>query len=751
MRVPGNGDIAANAPTSRRRDARSVALLLLVALAALLLVPAAASARKIAYPDLTILMPTNEISIVHKSAKKLLMFTHITSDQGEGPLEMRPAYNPETGISQGYQALYTENTPGSWQYAESVPIVGPMIWTPPSDYNFPLFKAWLLNTNAEGGPGSVIASSPKVLFCMTSDMQVGGAPNTPEENEYPSGACTEPEGRLGLTVGWGDEYDASDGGEGVEIPTLPNGTYWLRGEVDPYHYLQESNTANNITDTKIKIEGETVKVIEQVHTNSTPPAVTLESPAPETSLSGTVTLAASASGPAPITSVQFLLDGQPIGSPVTSPPYSIAWNAAAATPGRHFLSAQATDSRGYVGTALDTPVSVGTRAGSVTIDDVLHENGVSAVTSPEFSTSNAGELLLAFADSDGPSPGTQSMTVSGAGLTWSLVQRANLEAGDAEIWEAMAPGPLSKQTVQATATDGGYHATLTVAAISGAAGIGVSGAGGQLKSAPGIELSSSGIGSVGFATGNDWDNASARTLGSGQQMLYQDLETGTGDTFWTQVHDRRHRGRRRADHPQRHRSRQRPLEPGRGRGAPIIGNVRHRTPRNIDGEPHLRGDRLQQGLAQRQRHRQRRGRLGAVRARRQTDRQPGHEASLRVQVGQHGGEQRQPRADGPGHRHLGQHRRIGARGSERRKPRPRRVRASSSTCRAPSRAARPCRRLASPPPSPARSCSRSSRRVAPPPKNRSPKWRAAGSNGNSCAAPTPSLGTPRSGPGKPGR
>ena len=52
-------------------------------------------------------MPTNEISIIHKNAKKLLVFTHITS-AGEGPLEMRPTYNPETGISQGYQALYTE-------------------------------------------------------------------------------------------------------------------------------------------------------------------------------------------------------------------------------------------------------------------------------------------------------------------------------------------------------------------------------------------------------------------------------------------------------------------------------------------------------------------------------------------------------------------------------------------------------------------------------------------------------------------
>ncbi len=499
----------------------------------MLLAPASAWGQKIAYPDLRVLMPSDEISIIHKSSKRLLEFTHITSDLGEGPLEMRPVYDPETGVSQAYQALYTEPHPGKWQFAETVPIVGPMIWTPPSDYNFPLDKFWLLNSNGEGGPGSVVAASPKDLFCMTSDTFVGGVPNTPAENEYPGSACTDPEGRLGLTVGWGDQYDATDGGEGIEITGVPNGTYWLRGEVDPYHYLQQSDYANDVTDTKIKIEGETVKVIEQLTPNSTPPTVTLESPAAESSASGTVTLSASAAGPAQITSVQFLLDGQPIGAPVTTPPYTMTWTVGSTSPGRHYLSAQATDSHGFIGTASDTPVNVGTHAGSVTIDEAVHETGVSTITTPSFSTSEGDELLLAFADSDGPEAGGQSMTVSGAGLTWTLLQRADVQAGDAEIWSATAPGPLSKQTVQATAGDGGYHGALTVAAISGAAGVGVSAAAGELKGAPSIELSSSGVGSVGFATGNDWDAAIARTLGSNQQLLYQDLEA-TGDTFWTQ-------------------------------------------------------------------------------------------------------------------------------------------------------------------------------------------------------------------------
>ena len=513
---------------------RVAAALGLIAALAVLLVPAPASARKIAYPDLQVLMPKEDISIIKKGGKKMLEFTHITSDLGEGPLEMRPVYNPETGVSQGYQALYTETSPGVWQYAESVPIVGPMVWTPPSDYNFPLDKFWLLSSNAEGGPGSVVATSPKDLFCMTSDTYVGGVPNTPEENGYPSGACTEPEGRLGLTVGWGDQYESTDGGEGIDISGLPNGTYWLRGEVDPNHYLVESDYANDITDSKIQIEGETVKVVEQVKPNSTPPTVTLESPAPEANASGTVTLSASATGPAQITSVQFLLDGEPIGAPVTGPPYTTSWTVGTTSPGRHYLSAQATDSRGFIGTAADVPINVGSHAGSLTIDDVVHEAGESSITSPAFSTTEPGELLLAFADSDGPSPGTQSMTVSGAGLTWTLIQRANSQAGDAEIWAATAPTPLSNQTVQAVAADGGYHGTLTVATISGAGGVGVSGAAGAMSGAPGIELSASGIGSVGFATGNDWDKAVARTLGPSQEMLYQDLETGTGDTFWTQ-------------------------------------------------------------------------------------------------------------------------------------------------------------------------------------------------------------------------
>ena len=473
---------------------------------------------------------------------------------------------------------------------------------------------------------------------MTSDTRVGGVSNTPSTNGYPDSACETPEGTLGLSVGWGDKYEATDGGEGIEITNLPNGTYWLQGEVDPYHYFDESNTSNNLTDSKIQVEGNTVTVLEQTHPNSTPPTVSLTSPGSESTLSGTVALNATASGPAPISSVQFLLDGEPIGSPVTKAPYTLNWTVGSTPPGKHFLSAQATDSNGFVGTAPD--VSVITKEGSggeetsekpnasiinpvagqkvsntvqvsanasdkvgirsvqfyldgkalgapatsapyaiswdtttatngkhtltatatdtsgnvgnaapievtvqnppeegpcFVIDANVTSNGHGTTTTQAFTTAEGGEQLFAFVASDGPAgAGAQSATVSGAGLTWKLVRRANTHSGDAEIWTATAPAALVNTTVTSTPAVGGYDQSLTVISMEMSDGVGASVAGGGANGAPSVSLKTTEEGSVVFGVGNDYDNAAARTLGPNQVMLSQYLDTKTGDTYWSQ-------------------------------------------------------------------------------------------------------------------------------------------------------------------------------------------------------------------------
>ncbi len=519
----------------RGRQRRSM-LGFAVALLGLLCVAASAPAAPIAYPDLQVLVPTSDIAIGHPtSTTRSLDFSHITWNAGTGPFEIRPSYNALTGISQGFQALYSSPSAGVYTFERTVPIAGSMIWDPPSDYRFPLDSFALYTVASGGGPGSLVATSPKVDFCITGDTYVGGVPNTPTEEAYPESDCTSPTGTLGLSVGWGDEYESTDGGENIEITSVPSGTYWLQAIVDPDGYIEESNTTNNITNTKLRIEGNTVTVLEQAHPGeATPPVVTLTSPAAGSTVSGTVALGATASSSAPISKVQFLLDGEPLGAPVSTPPYTLAWTVGSTTPGIHYLSAQATDANGLVGTAPAVAVTVPAQVGTIATVAQVSQAGKTTTTTPAFSTVSAGDVLLAFAGSDGPSSGGQTVSVSGAGLTWKLVKRSGAQAGDAEIWTATTTGPLSSATVTATAAKTGYDQSLTVLALSGAVGIGNSATAAAAGGAPTIALTASQAGAVDFATGDDWDNDVSRTLGAGEAMLTQDLDTATGDTYWTQ-------------------------------------------------------------------------------------------------------------------------------------------------------------------------------------------------------------------------
>ncbi len=169
------------------------------------------------------------------------------------------------------------------------------------------------------------------------------------------------------------------------------------------------------------------------------------------------------------------------------------------------------------------------------IDANVTANGKGTVTTGTFSTVEAGEQLFAFVSADGPSGSKhQTETVSGGGLTWTLVQRANTRAGDAEIWTATAIGSLLGCAVTATPSLSGYDQTLTVVSMRGAAVGGASAAGGAATGASTVSVKATEKGSLVFAVGHDWTSAVARTLATGQVLLHQFLDTAAGDTTWTQ-------------------------------------------------------------------------------------------------------------------------------------------------------------------------------------------------------------------------
>lgn len=181
---------------------------------------------------------------------------------------------------------------------------------------------------------------------------------------------------------------------------------------------------------------------------------------------------------------------------------------------------------------------------SISLDVNTSQDNASAsktVTSPSFSTAAPNELLLAFVAGDYLGGANTTVTgVSGGGLTWALVQRANAQLGDAEIWRAFSSSTLSNATVTATLSQG-VVSSLTVMSFSGVDTSGTNGSGAigavanksAASGAPTASLVTTGNNSWVLGVGNDFDNPISRTVGSGQDLVHQYL-TPTGDTYWVQ-------------------------------------------------------------------------------------------------------------------------------------------------------------------------------------------------------------------------
>src|SRR3954468_2418082 len=85
------------------------------------------------------------------------------------------------------------------------------------------------------------------------------------------------------------------------------------------------------------------------------------------------------------------------------------------------------------------------------IKSVNRSNSATTLVTGTFSTTKTNELLVAFISTDYRTGANTTVTgVTGAGLTWTLVKRTNVQLGGAEIWRAFAPATLTGVTVTAT-------------------------------------------------------------------------------------------------------------------------------------------------------------------------------------------------------------------------------------------------------------------------------------------------------------
>ena len=92
--------------------------------------------------------------------------------------------------------------------------------------------------------------------------------------------------------------------------------------------------------------------------DTTPPTVSITSPAYGATVSGTITITATASDDQGVAGVQFQLDGVNGGAEDTGAPYSISWDTTTAANGSHTITAVARDAAGNQTTSSPVTVTV---------------------------------------------------------------------------------------------------------------------------------------------------------------------------------------------------------------------------------------------------------------------------------------------------------------------------------------------------------------------------------------------------------
>ncbi len=100
------------------------------------------------------------------------------------------------------------------------------------------------------------------------------------------------------------------------------------------------------------------KAADDTGADTQPPSVTVTAPQGGTSVTGDVSLAASATDNVGVTGVEFLVDGTTVGTEDTTAPYSVSWDSRTVANGTHTVTARARDAAGNVTTSGSVNVTV---------------------------------------------------------------------------------------------------------------------------------------------------------------------------------------------------------------------------------------------------------------------------------------------------------------------------------------------------------------------------------------------------------
>jgi hypothetical protein len=242
-------------------------------------------------------------------------------------------------------------------------------------------QSYNYHVRCQDGAGNANTADTTISFSVA-------APDTtaPSVSVSAPAAGATVSGTLGVTANAADNVGVAgvqfllDGANlGAEDTTAPYSVSWnSTGSSNGTHVLSaraRDAAGNQTTSTTVSV------TVSNAAGDTTPPTVNISAPAAGATLSGTLSVTASAADNVGVAGVQFLLDGANLGTEVTTAPYAVTWNSASSSNGAHVLSARARDAAGNQTTSSTISVTVSNDSTDTTPPTVTATSPANAATS----------------------------------------------------------------------------------------------------------------------------------------------------------------------------------------------------------------------------------------------------------------------------------------------------------------------------------------------------------------------------------
>lgn len=220
--------------------------------------------------------------------------------------------------------------------------------------------------------------------------------------------------------------------------------------------------------------------------DTTPPTVAIASPTSGATVSGTITVTASASDNVAVAGVRFFVDGVAIGAEDTAAPFAVSWDTTTVPDGAHTVQAVARDAAGNTATSTPVTVTVANAAPKPTVTR-FEENsatftGIWVSRGAEIASFSGGTAV-----SSDITGATATLTFTGTGVSWiglkcnvCGIASVSIDSGPATLVDTAgtaapgSPGLTSEAVFTASGLGAGSHTiviTVTGSTSSGATNI----------------------------------------------------------------------------------------------------------------------------------------------------------------------------------------------------------------------------------------------------------------------------------------